>query len=375
MLRPHSVMFVLCLPCAVAFVQPSLHRFAGSPRATRLAPPVLLAEEDSQLATLMKELDADGDGEVTQAEFRQAFMKATGETSEEVFEAVWTQLDADGDGTLSPEELENYFKDTSRPPPPVGVLGSSVLVGGLTGLTVAGFKESIALIAKICDGGDVVLRDVLPEGGGILVPALWPVAAGVVVTLLKSTSSQSGIGPTLAEHVAEVERSVPQRAVATAKRGFASVVTLGTGCSLGPEAPSVELGVGLSRLVDGFLPKPAREAGLDMGGVAQLENMLDDGISSPRRRRQRQLIASGAAAGVAAGLNAPLAGVFFALEVIPGALRAAVGTAGSSGSPAEERRKSAELDLKSGEAISSALTSALVSSLVVQVSATEISSC
>ena len=73
--------------------------------------------------------------------------------------------------------------------------------------------------------------------------------------------------------------------------------------------------------------------------------------------------------------STPLRRSLFALEVIPGALRAAVGTAGSSGSPAEERRKSAELDLKSGEAISSALTSALVSSLVVQVSATEISSC
>jgi len=102
-----------------------------------------------------------------------------------------------------------------------------------------------------------------------------------------------------------------------------------------------------------------------VSGITSLEEVLEDGFASARRKRQRQLVASGAAAGVSAGLNAPLAGVFFALEVLPGALRAAASLPSADGDAAT-RQDTAELDLKSGEAISSALTSALVASLVLK---------
>jgi hypothetical protein len=73
-------------------------------------------------------------------------------------------------------------------------------------------------------------------------------------------------------------------------RILAAVSTLGSGCSLGPEGPAVEIGTGLSRLIGG--------TGSDVSA-----------------KQKHWLFLSGASAGVAAGFNAPITGVFFAIEV------------------------------------------------------------
>ncbi|HEY9807046.1 MAG TPA: chloride channel protein, partial [Candidatus Obscuribacterales bacterium] len=69
-------------------------------------------------------------------------------------------------------------------------------------------------------------------------------------------------------------------------------MSLGTGASLGPEGPSVEIGANF---------------GILLGQILQVS-----------QERQRLLLGAGAAAGLAAGFNAPIAGVFFALEVVLG---------------------------------------------------------
>lgn len=66
-----------------------------------------------------------------------------------------------------------------------------------------------------------------------------------------------------------------------------AVATLGSGCSLGPEGPSVEIGAGWSRIISGTQCSP---------------------------RERHHLFLAGTAAGVAAGFGAPITGVFFALE-------------------------------------------------------------
>ena len=70
----------------------------------------------------------------------------------------------------------------------------------------------------------------------------------------------------------------------------AAAVSLGAGASLGPEGPSVELGSNIGSL---------------LGQMMQFSS-----------ERIRLLIGAGGAAGLAAGFNAPIAGVFFALEVL-----------------------------------------------------------
>jgi H+/Cl- antiporter ClcA len=101
------------------------------------------------------------------------------------------------------------------------------------------------------------------------------------------------------------------------RKALAATATLGTGNSLGPEGPSVEAGMSISRLLmnNSFFSQ-----------LTMLFGTLDDSEMSEVNRvnrklsRDRLLLACGAAAGVSAGFNAPLSGVFFALEVVQSAL-------------------------------------------------------
>jgi chloride channel protein, CIC family len=77
-------------------------------------------------------------------------------------------------------------------------------------------------------------------------------------------------------------------------RVIASILSLGAGASVGPEDPSVQIGSNVGSMV---------------GQTLQL---------TPERIRA--LTAAGAAGGIAAAFNAPIAGLFFAMEVILGSL-------------------------------------------------------
>jgi H+/Cl- antiporter ClcA len=73
-------------------------------------------------------------------------------------------------------------------------------------------------------------------------------------------------------------------------RAIAAAVTLGTGASLGPEGPSVDIGRSFAKGLSSVLRDP--------------------------QRHLTSLVAAGSGAGVAAGFNAPIAGVFFAVETV-----------------------------------------------------------
>ncbi|KAM3243366.1 hypothetical protein ACQJBY_055350 [Aegilops geniculata] len=75
-----------------------------------------------------------------------------------------------------------------------------------------------------------------------------------------------------------------------------AAVTLGTGCSLGPEGPSVDIGKSCA-----------------LGCSEMMEN---------NRERRIALVAAGAAAGIASGFNAAVAGCFFAIETVLRPLKA-----------------------------------------------------
>jgi len=77
-------------------------------------------------------------------------------------------------------------------------------------------------------------------------------------------------------------------------RVLAAALSIGSGASVGPEDPSVQVGANIG------------------SAVGQWLHLSEE--------RLRSMTASGVAAGVAAAFNAPIAGVFFALEVLLGEL-------------------------------------------------------
>jgi len=188
-----------------------------------------------------------------------------------------------------------------------GLLGGAALTGGLTGLGVATFKVSVAAVATTIYGEPaasvgmaVVDAAVLPQ-----YTFLVPAAGGLAVAALRAACGPAGLGPGLAGHVSEATDGARPRPAASVARTAAAVATLGSGCSLGPEGPAVEWGIFTSRAVERLLEAPV--LGLGSGASQNL-------------RFRRQLLAAGAASGVAAGFNAPLAGIVFALEVVSDAV-------------------------------------------------------
>eukprot|EP01036_Dinobryon_divergens_P032969 gene32969-42663_t len=204
----------------------------------------------------------------------------------------------------------------------------AAVVGAATGGTVVVFKTAI-LAASVFFYEN--LANLLPRPVFYWPMALYPLMGSVVVScllFLRGPSLRNGIDsiaqsidskdafvlpfPLPAEALADAALNSPQAFVptpfptssssslsstATSVAAFdpvnqlcrlgAAVATLGSGCSLGPEGPSVEIGAGISRMAS--------------GGAATL-------------REKHHLFLAGTAAGVSAGFNAPIAGVFFAIE-------------------------------------------------------------
>jgi CIC family chloride channel protein len=75
-------------------------------------------------------------------------------------------------------------------------------------------------------------------------------------------------------------------------KAIASAISIGSGGSVGPEDPSVQIGANLGSM------------------FGALMHMSEE--------RVRTLVAAGSAAGIASAFNAPIAGVFFAVEIILG---------------------------------------------------------
>jgi H+/Cl- antiporter ClcA/predicted transcriptional regulator len=174
-----------------------------------------------------------------------------------------------------------------QPSPETLVLFLAILIGGGTGIAVITFRYLIELIR------DLMLVNLMGQIGiwGAWTLACVPTFGGIIIGFMRWRTHD--FGPGLSSLIAESHRTDAQPQLRPVTKMIAAAVSLGSGASLGPEGPSVELGTSLGVL---------------------LSNVLK--VSSERKRL---LLSAGAAAGLAAGFNAPIAGVFFALEVVMGA--------------------------------------------------------
>lgn len=163
----------------------------------------------------------------------------------------------------------------------------AALVGLATGLGAVGFTV-------LLDGVHALFFDLLWED--ILGSARWsllliPALGGLLVGPLAFRIARETRGPGVAEILLAVEtragRIHPRTAVT---KSLATALTIGSGGSAGKEGPIAQIGASVG------------------SAVGQALRLSPDTVTL--------LLAAGAAAGVAATFNAPIAGVFFALEVI-----------------------------------------------------------
>ena len=170
------------------------------------------------------------------------------------------------------------------------LLGAVALGLGLaTGIGIWIFKEMILL------GHEFFLETLggFLEQYGLWTIAFIPVLGGLIVGLLQVYF----IGIERHHGVAGIIESVALsggrlRWWRIPAKTIASAVSIGAGASVGPEDPSVQIGSNLGSMF-GTLLRMSEE-------------------------RIRTLVAAGGAAGVASAFNAPIAGVFFAVEIILG---------------------------------------------------------
>ncbi len=182
------------------------------------------------------------------------------------------------------------FLNNLQPSPETIVLLLAFVVGTGTGMGVVTFRYLIDLVHHLFFADLIgVISTTLGKSGSWTL-SLMPVFGGVVIGWMRWRWRE--FGPGLSALVAAVQNAQEVSVVRPVTKMVAAAVSLGSGASLGPEGPSVEIGANL---------------GLLLGQALRVS-----------QERQRLLLGAGAAAGIAAGFNAPIAGVFFALEIVLG---------------------------------------------------------
>jgi CIC family chloride channel protein len=154
------------------------------------------------------------------------------------------------------------------------------IIGVVSGLTAVSLKQGVEWLTRWRTSSDFPLWIALPLIGliggwlsGWMVERLAPEASGSGIPQVKAAMGFAPIPLNLR--------------VALVKLG-STLLALGSGLSLGRQGPTVQIGAGLAAQLSRWVP------------------------TSPEYRRQ--LISAGAAAGLAAGFNAPIAGVLFVVE-------------------------------------------------------------
>ncbi|WP_344315852.1 chloride channel protein [Streptomyces javensis] len=176
------------------------------------------------------------------------------------------------------------------------VIGLALVVGCGAGLGAIAFRWLIQSFTRLLSGhADYSAAGHAAHPGvpwlGPWFVVLAPVVGGLLYGPLVQRFAREARGHGVPEVMYAVAhrggRIAPQVAVVKA---LASALCMGSGGSVGREGPIVQIGSALGSTVGGVLRVP--------------------------EDRRRLLVACGAAGGIAATFNAPLAGVFFAMELI-----------------------------------------------------------
>jgi len=187
--------------------------------------------------------------------------------------------------SLDTEKLSKLWQSSSQ----AFFIGTALVVGLGTGLGAVAFRYLIR-------GAEWIGYDWFPSitqqwGNAyvVIIPAIGGLIVGPMIYFFAREAKGHGV-PEVMEAVAL--RGGRIRPMVAVVKSLASSIAIGSGGSIGREGPIVQIGSALG------------------SSLGQKLGLSDDRI--------RNLVACGAAGGIAATFNAPIAGVVFALEIILG---------------------------------------------------------
>jgi len=183
------------------------------------------------------------------------------------------------------------FLDRFQPSEKAVLIGTAIVVGVGTGFGAVGFIKLISLVQRMFFNGGEQTFPFLGRILIIIIPMVGGLLAGPIISFFASEAKGHGVPEVMQAIALRGGRIRPRVVVA---KILASALCIGSGGSAGREGPIVQVGAALG------------------SSLGQWLHLSDNRI--------RNLVACGAAAGIAATFNAPIAGVIFAMEIILGEL-------------------------------------------------------
>jgi len=188
---------------------------------------------------------------------------------------------------MNRRKLNVALLDRLAPPEGIFLLLLAVIIGASTGLAAVIFIKLIAMILHASFSPGSASFSILGKFAYIVVPIGGALIAGPLISWFAREAKGHGVPEVMQALVMEGGRIRPRVAIT---KIMASALCIGSGGSAGREGPIVQVGAALGST------------------VGQLLRLSDERI--------KNLVSCGAAAGIAATFNAPIAGVAFAIEVL-----------------------------------------------------------
>jgi chloride channel protein, CIC family len=175
-----------------------------------------------------------------------------------------------------------------------GIMFWAALIGICGAFTGVGFRAAVRLVQRLLTGhstGLVETAELLPWWARIAVPTIGGACAGTLLWIARRFARRSR-NIDYMEAVAVGNGQLGSRAALL--QAASSFFTIGSGGSIGREGPLVQLAATVASKIGQWTKAPVP--------------------------RLRLLVACGAAAGIAAAYNAPIAGALFVAEVVLGSI-------------------------------------------------------
>lgn len=187
-------------------------------------------------------------------------------------------------------QKSNIFLDRAKLTEHTFMIIVAIIIGVFAGFAAIGIRALIEGISNLSfEGSGSYLENIISTSWYwiILIPAIGGLIVGPLIYFFAPEAKGHGVPEVMQAILLKGGSIRPRVAIIKA---LASAISIGTGGSVGREGPIVQIGSSIGSTVGQFFKLPSS--------------------------RLKTLVGCGAAAGIAAAFNAPIAGALFAVEII-----------------------------------------------------------